>query len=77
MNVGFTAADFHVTDLQHPLTTRLRMTADKWAYALQLGARCYVAAPHRMRLFDGLTKCLRQAFILGSMHKDMYRSNAR
>lgn len=77
VNVGFTAADFHVTDLRHPLATRLKMTIDKWEYALRLGARCYVAAPQPMRLLDGLTKCLRQALVLGSMHKDVYRPRAK
>jgi hypothetical protein len=76
VNVGFTAADFHVTDLRHPFATRLRMTIDKWEYALRLGASC-ATAPQRMRLSEGLTKCLRQAFILGSMHKDVYRSKAK
>ena len=30
VNVGFTAADFHVTDLRHPLSMRLKMTIVKW-----------------------------------------------
>ena len=77
VNVGFTAADFHVTDLRHPLATRLKMTIDKWEYALRLGARCSGEAPQQVRVRDGLTKCLRQAFVLGSMHKDMYRSKAK
>ena len=77
VNVGFTAADFHVTDLRHPLSMRLRMTIVKWEDALQLGARSYAAAPRPMGLSDGLAKCLRQGFVLRSMHKDMYRSTSK
>lgn len=76
VNVGFSAADFHVTDLRHSLATRLRMTIDKWEYAFQLGARDYATAPQRLRLTAGLATCLRQALLLGSMHKDLFRSKA-
>ena len=77
VNIGFAAADFHVTDLRHPLAVRLRMTIDKWEYAIQLGAGDYEAAPRRIGFFGALAECLRQAVILGSMHRDMYRPKTR
>jgi hypothetical protein len=77
VNVGFTAADLHVTDLRHPFTTRLGMTIDKWNYAFQLGAAYYAATPEKMLPLEALKKCVRYGFLLGSMHKDVYRPNAK
>lgn len=77
VNVGFTAADFHVTDLRHPLHARLKMTIEKWEYALHLGARSYAAAPRPAGLSEGFVKCLRYGSVLRAMHKDAYRSKLK
>jgi hypothetical protein len=77
VNVGFTAADLHVTDLRHPLTTRLSMTIQKWNDALRLGEAYYAAASAKIGILDGFKKCLRYGLRLGSIHKEVYRQHAK
>jgi hypothetical protein len=77
INVGFTAADFHVTDLRHSFAARVRMTANKWTRALALGAAHYAATPEKMRASETFVRCLRQGVRLGSAHQAVYRSRPR
>jgi hypothetical protein len=77
VNVGFTVADLHVTDLRHRFATRLGMTIRKWEYATRLGSKYYVAAPRRIRLTESLADCFRHGVAHGSMYRNLYRSRAK
>lgn len=77
VNVGFTVADLHVTDLRHRFATRLRMTIRKWEYATRLGSGYYGAAPRRIRLKESLADAFRHGVAHGSMYRNLYRSKSR
>jgi len=74
INVGFTTMDLHVTDLRHPLATRLKMTREKWRDAFRVGTAYYATTPEKMSFLEGLRKLLRYGIRVRSIPRDIYRT---